>query len=82
MGHILFEIVGEHLHQPGGLRVSLRSRGAVDVSAIASGFGGGGHFNAAGFTVEQSPEQLLPRLFDEVSARYAARVGGSPRAER
>jgi phosphoesterase RecJ-like protein len=29
---------------------SLRSRGRVDVGAIASALGGGGHHNAAGFT--------------------------------
>ncbi|HZQ85430.1 MAG TPA: DHH family phosphoesterase, partial [Acidimicrobiales bacterium] len=32
-----------------GVRVSLRSLGAVDVSAIATRFGGGGHAFAAGF---------------------------------
>ena len=32
----------------GGWRVSLRSKGDVDVRAIASQFGGGGHVNAAG----------------------------------
>lgn len=33
-------------------RVSLRSKGKIDVSAIAGEFGGGGHFNAAGCTLE------------------------------
>lgn len=32
--------------------VSLRSDGSVDVAAIASSFGGGGHFSAAGFQIE------------------------------
>jgi phosphoesterase RecJ-like protein len=58
--------------QASGLRVSLRSRGTVDVSEIAGGFGGGGHRNAAGFTVEESASELLPRLFAEVSERCAA----------
>ena len=35
----------------GGARVSLRSNGEYDVSAIAKAFGGGGHRNAAGFAV-------------------------------
>ncbi len=35
----------------GAWRVSLRSRGAVDVAAVAERFGGGGHERAAGFTV-------------------------------
>ena len=34
----------------GDLRVSLRSKGAVDVSRVAIGLGGGGHRYAAGFT--------------------------------
>lgn len=34
----------------GDLRVSLRSKGAADVSAVATGLGGGGHRYAAGFT--------------------------------
>jgi phosphoesterase RecJ-like protein len=32
-------------------RVSLRSKGAVDVAAIAEGFGGGGHLCASGFSI-------------------------------
>ena len=31
---------------------SLRSNGDYDVSAIAKAFGGGGHKNAAGFTID------------------------------
>jgi len=34
------------------VRVSLRSKGDVDVRAIAGAFGGGGHRNASGFTVD------------------------------
>ncbi|TAK68069.1 MAG: bifunctional oligoribonuclease/PAP phosphatase NrnA [Actinomycetota bacterium] len=33
----------------GRWRVSLRSKGQVDVSVVAAGFGGGGHASAAGF---------------------------------
>jgi bifunctional oligoribonuclease and PAP phosphatase NrnA len=39
---------GERYH------VSLRSDGSVDVSEIASFFGGGGHVSAAGFTIEST----------------------------
>jgi bifunctional oligoribonuclease and PAP phosphatase NrnA len=38
--------------------VSLRSDGSVDVAEIAASFGGGGHFNAAGFGVETSLKKL------------------------
>ena len=37
--------------EPGVVRVSLRSRGTFDVRAVAAGFGGGGHRNAAGCTI-------------------------------
>ncbi len=36
----------------GAVRVSLRSRGDLDVQAVARGFGGGGHRNAAGCTIK------------------------------
>lgn len=35
----------------GGYRVSLRSRGSVDVASVAEAFGGGGHRNASGCTL-------------------------------
>jgi phosphoesterase RecJ-like protein len=35
----------------GHVKVSLRGKGDVDVSRIAATFGGGGHPNAAGFTL-------------------------------
>ena len=37
---------------PGICKVSFRSKGTVDVAEIAAEFGGGGHHNAAGSTVE------------------------------
>lgn len=50
-------------------RVSLRSKGKIDVSAIAGEFGGGGHFNAAGCTietldVEKAKEIVLKEIFE------------------
>ena len=38
--------------EPGVVRISLRSRGAVDVRRVAASFGGGGHPNAAGCTIK------------------------------
>lgn len=40
---------------------SLRSRGDFDVSQVAQRFGGGGHKNAAGFTVPSLVHTMLPR---------------------
>lgn len=52
--------------KPGKIRVSIRSRGDYDVSAVARAVGGGGHRNAAGCsfdsTVEEALEMVLPRL--------------------
>jgi len=39
------------LQSPGTLRVSLRSKGDVDVRAVAQIWGGGGHKNASGCTI-------------------------------
>ena len=40
-------------------RISLRSSGADDVRKVAAQFGGGGHRNAAGATVDLPPEKAL-----------------------
>ncbi|HSG78057.1 MAG TPA: DHH family phosphoesterase [Acidimicrobiia bacterium] len=45
-----------------GFKVSLRSRGAVDVGSIAAANGGGGHHNAAGFTVPGPLADVLERV--------------------
>lgn len=42
--------------------VSLRSDGSVDVAAIASGFGGGGHPSAAGFSIETTLSELKRKI--------------------
>jgi phosphoesterase RecJ-like protein len=47
---------------PEGFKVSLRGRGEVDVGAIASENGGGGHHNAAGFTTPDGVEAIISRL--------------------
>lgn len=46
----------------GGWRVSFRSRGRVDVSALAEQFGGGGHRNAAGCVIDADPEEIEEKL--------------------
>lgn len=59
--------------EPGVVRVSLRSRGDVDVSAIAEKFGGGGHKNAAGCTVTGE----LAEIEEKVAAAVAEALGGT-----
>lgn len=46
----------------GGWKVSLRSRGAVDVGAIAAASGGGGHHNAAGFNAGGDLEAVMAAI--------------------
>lgn len=41
---------------------SLRSRGEVDVGAIAAEFGGGGHARAAGFSSDDRPQEIVERV--------------------
>ena len=51
---------------PGRFRVSLRSRGAVDVNRVAAAFGGGGHTRASGCRIEKHLEEAKRMLLDEV----------------
>jgi phosphoesterase RecJ-like protein len=44
--------------EPGQIRLSFRSKGAVDVAALAARWGGGGHRNAAGATVHGTLEAV------------------------
>lgn len=44
--------------------VSLRSDGDVNVAMIAAEFGGGGHANAAGFSVEATLSDLKNKIFE------------------
>jgi phosphoesterase RecJ-like protein len=52
---------------PREYRVSLRSKGAIDVAAVVKQFGGGGHKNAAGCTV--------PGTYEEARRAISAALG-------
>jgi phosphoesterase RecJ-like protein len=52
------------------IRLSIRSKGRVNVSAIAGRLGGGGHKSAAGCTLEGP----LPRALDEILAQLRPSV--------
>jgi phosphoesterase RecJ-like protein len=51
----------------GRFKVSVRSRGARDLSAVAAAFGGGGHRLAAGYTSEVGPAETIRRLREAVT---------------
>lgn len=55
--------------EPGTYKVSLRSDDAVDVSAIASMFGGGGHRKASGLTMAGTFYQIVNRLSAQIEAQ-------------
>jgi len=58
-------------------RISMRSKGDVDVSAVAKDYGGGGHKNAAGCTVhggiDQLQKQFVSKIEQAIDGRVAAR---------
>jgi phosphoesterase RecJ-like protein len=60
-------------------RVSMRSKGEIDIGAVAKEFGGGGHKNAAGCTAT-GPIDQLQKTFIDLIERAIGQVGvaGSP----
>lgn len=46
----------------GGWKVSTRSKGAIDVGAVCTSLGGGGHRFAAGFSAAGNPDDVLDPL--------------------
>lgn len=64
---ILFREAGPHEY-----KVSLRSKGDVDVSEVAQTFGGGGHRNAAGFMLKGSVEEVRSRVISAIKGQMAA----------
>jgi phosphoesterase RecJ-like protein len=53
-------------------KVSLRSTGDVDVSAIARESGGGGHVRAAGFSTELDKDAIVEFLCEQLGAEPPA----------
>jgi phosphoesterase RecJ-like protein len=53
-------------------RVSLRSKGDIDVNALATEFGGGGHKNASGCSVRGTFDEWNPVFEQKVAAAIEA----------
>lgn len=67
---ILFRESGPHAY-----KVSMRSKGEVDVAELTKSFGGGGHRNAAGCTLKGSLEEVKATIIKAIRAdRSAHRV--------
>ncbi len=53
--------------EDGEIKVSLRSKGNLDVNSLAKKFSGGGHFQAAGFSVNNSTiDRVIEKLLAEI----------------
>ena len=61
-------------------RVSMRSKGAIDIGAVAKEFGGGGHRNAAGCIVNGAIDALQKLFVERIQSAIERREGGT--AER
>jgi bifunctional oligoribonuclease and PAP phosphatase NrnA len=62
-------------------RVSMRSKGEIDIGAVAKQFGGGGHKNAAGCSVT-GPIDALQKLFVERIEEAVSAPEGAAEARR
>lgn len=70
------EVAGLFREQgPRRWKVSLRSKGEVDVAAITALFGGGGHEHAAGCTIEADLATVRKKIGDEVRKALQRRQG-------
>ncbi len=54
-------------------KVSLRSKGAVDVSKVAQYFGGGGHARAAGLTMKGSEHDVINNLAAQITLQMSGK---------
>jgi bifunctional oligoribonuclease and PAP phosphatase NrnA len=66
-------------HGPDDWRISMRSKGEVDINAVAKQFGGGGHKNASGCSatgaiadLKKTFRELITRAIDEAGSRQPA----------
>jgi phosphoesterase RecJ-like protein len=57
--------------KPGHVRVSVRSRGDIDIAEVCRMFNGGGHKNAAGWTIDAGVEEAMARMVPALEACLA-----------
>ena len=55
------------------VRISLRSKGPVNVADVAQQFGGGGHVHASGCTLEGPLYSAMDRLLDRIRQHLCPR---------
>jgi len=72
MSEVLRSIIGVEVSAflretpDGRVKVSMRSKGNLDVAALSAKFGGGGHTRAAGFTTDKSIAEIKDTLKDTI----------------
>jgi len=54
----------------GAFKISFRSKGKINVSSLAMAFGGGGHHNAAGFTLLGSLDEVRKTVFSYLDQAF------------
>lgn len=60
--------------EPQEYKVSLRSKGAVDVSVIAQYFNGGGHVRAAGFSMNGTSHDVINNVCRQIERQFTEEV--------
>jgi len=60
---------------PKQYKISLRSKGRVDLSSLAQALGGGGHKNAAGSTLDGTLEDIRIKVLGEVAKVIQSQMG-------
>ena len=62
--------------EPHTYKVSLRSKGSVDVSRIAKYFGGGGHVRAAGVTMKGTVHDVINNISGQIALQLCGADSG------
>ena len=61
-------------NEDGSYKVSMRSSEYVDVATLLMQYGGGGHKRAAGATMQEPPEQIVPMLVADVEKQLDCKI--------
>lgn len=67
---ILFRQTGDAQY-----KISLRSKGRVDLTEVAQSLGGGGHKNAAGGVLDGTRDEVITSVIGKVEKAIAAQIG-------
>ena len=60
--------------KPGEYKISMRSKGRIDVAEVMQGFGGGGHMNAAGCNIKGNIKEIKEKILSETEKRIHEKI--------